>query len=74
MQFNIFKHFRVLRGVRDLSSPSTSGQGYTPHGKGTPSSGGSGTTGGGTSQTPSGGSEGQTNTSGGSGTNTKTCV
>ncbi|SJK99366.1 uncharacterized protein ARMOST_02661 [Armillaria ostoyae] len=70
MQFNAFKHLRILPGVRGLSSPSNSGQGYIPRGKGTDTIKGSATPGGGPVKQP--GSEsnggGQTNTSGGSAT------
>ncbi|PBK62790.1 hypothetical protein ARMSODRAFT_1088992 [Armillaria solidipes] len=70
MQFNIFKHLRILPGVRGLStSPSNSGQGYIPRGPQTNPSGGSGTNGNGPIKQPKGGSNGggQTNTSAGSG-------
>ncbi|KAK0442550.1 hypothetical protein EV421DRAFT_1736068 [Armillaria borealis] len=62
MQFNIFKHFRIV-------CPSNSGQGYTPCGPQTNPSGGSGTNGNGPIKQPNGGSNGggQTNTSAGSG-------
>ncbi|KAK0442546.1 hypothetical protein EV421DRAFT_1903974 [Armillaria borealis] len=69
MQFNIFKHFRILPGIRGLSSPSNSGQGYIPRGRGTNMSGGSTGNGGGPIKEPNGGSNGggPTNTSAGSG-------
>ncbi|SJK99334.1 uncharacterized protein ARMOST_02627 [Armillaria ostoyae] len=61
MQFNVFKHFRIVR-------PSSSGQGYMPRGKGTNTSGGSTGNGNGPIKQPNGGSNGggQTNTSAGS--------
>ncbi|KAK0444166.1 hypothetical protein EV421DRAFT_496414 [Armillaria borealis] len=70
MQFSIFKHIRILPGVRGLSSSSNSGQGYIPRGKGTEMIKGSATPGGGPVKQPDGGSNGggQTNTSGGSAT------
>ncbi|SJK99359.1 uncharacterized protein ARMOST_02654 [Armillaria ostoyae] len=66
MQFNVFKHIRILPGVR----PSKSGQGYIPRGKGTDTIKGSATPGGGPVKQPDGGSNGggQTNISGGSAT------
>ncbi|KAK0222965.1 hypothetical protein EDD85DRAFT_1028099 [Armillaria nabsnona] len=87
MQFNVFKHIRILPSVRGLArfaassfvflsdwmppSPSNSGQGYIPRGKGTDTIKGSSTPGGGPVEQPKGGSNGggQTSTVQGSAAN-----
>ncbi|PBL04506.1 hypothetical protein ARMGADRAFT_1070962 [Armillaria gallica] len=71
MQFNVFKHLRILPGVRGISSPSNSGQGYTPRGPQTNTIKGSAASGGGPVKQPNGESNGggQTSTVKGSATN-----
>ncbi|PBK62811.1 hypothetical protein ARMSODRAFT_1024573 [Armillaria solidipes] len=70
----VFSIFQLLEGISASAHGSSSslGQGYIPRGKQTNTGSGSGGNGGGEPVKPSGtGSGGQTNTSGGSATNSK---